>query len=209
MMFHQMPTLRRSLCGLVVLMLVAALSLTGNAAQKQKVISAEKARMIGYVEDFLMNNFRDVTMRKSLEWGDVKTDDKGNRTIRYRCEALIWDKDRMTLAWDFTFDKEGNFVVQNKVETTPVKVEKPDISTAAGVKVLVEKFFSENFRDITARKAIEWGDVVKNADGGVSITYRYEATIWGKDKFINEQKFTFDKDGKYVGHETLKTEPVK
>ncbi|GHT41361.1 hypothetical protein FACS189443_3030 [Planctomycetales bacterium] len=207
MTFHKMPTLRRSLFGAAVLMFVAALSLTGYS--EPKTISPEKAKMIGYVEDFLMNNFRDVTMRKSLEWGDVKTDDKGNSTIRYRCEALIWDKDRMILTVDFTFDKNGKFVSQSKVESTPVKVEKPDITTAAGVKRLVEKFFSENFLDITARKTIKWGDVEKNEDGGVSITYRYEATIWDKDKIINEQKFTFDKDGKFVGHETLNKEPVK
>lgn len=34
--------------------------------------------------------------------------------------------------------------------------------------------------------------------GGYSIRYEYEAAIWDKDKIINNQIFTFDKDGKFV-----------
>jgi hypothetical protein len=197
---------------IVILTFLAVTVLTGYA--EQKPISPEKAKMIGYVEDFLMHNFRDVTMRKSLEWGDVKTDDKGNSTIRYRCEALIWDKDRMILAWDFTFDKDGKFISQSKIVAEPVKIEKPDVSTTEGVKKLVEKFFSENFRDITARQTIKWGELEKSENGNVSIVYCYEAVIRNKDKIIFEQRFTFDKDGKYLNHETIEkklpvNEPVK
>ncbi|MDR0704947.1 MAG: hypothetical protein LBF88_08160 [Planctomycetaceae bacterium] len=204
--------LRQCLFGAILLTFFTVTTHTSNAEQKplseQKIISPEKAKVIGYVEYFLMHNFRDVTMRKSLEWGDVKTGDNGNNTIRYRCEALIWDKDRMILAWDFTFDKDGKFISQSKIEAKPVKIEKPDVSTTEGVKKLVEKFFSENFRDITARKTIKWGELEKSENGNVSIVYRYEAAIWNKDKIIFEQRFTFDKDGKYVGHETIEKLPV-
>jgi hypothetical protein len=158
-----------------------------------------------------MNNGRDITMRKSIEWGDVKTDDKGNSTIRYQFLALIWDKERKILCLDFTFDKDGKYVSMQKVEGFPkdAVTEKPDTATPAGVKRLVEKFFSENFRDITARKTLKWGEPEYKDGGSVSITYRYEATIWDKDKIIQEQKFTFDKDGQYVGHETIEKLPVK
>ncbi|MDR3198359.1 MAG: hypothetical protein LBU34_10880, partial [Planctomycetaceae bacterium] len=200
MLYKQM--LRQNLFEIImILTFLTITALTGYA--EQQPISPEKAKLMGYVEDFLMHNFRDVTMRKSLEWGDVKTDDNGNNTIRYRCEALIWDKDRMILAWDFTFDKDGKFISQSKVEAKPVKIEKPDVSTTEGVKKLVEKFFSENFRDITSRKTIKWGELEKSENGNVSIVYRYEAMIWNKDKIIFEQRFTFDKDGKYLSHETI------
>jgi hypothetical protein len=177
---------------------VSCLLLFTFVAQAQpKPITPEKAVMMGYVEHFLMNNFRDVTMRKSLEWGEVKTDDKGNRTIRYTVEALIWDKDRMILCTDFTFDEDGQFVKTEKVEgfPKPVVVEKPDVTTLEGVKKLVEKFFTQNFMDISARKTIRWGELERHEDGSVSLVYRYEATIRDKDKIIQERRFTFDKNG--------------
>jgi hypothetical protein len=165
---------------------------------KPKPITPEKAMMMGYVEDFFMHNARDITMRKSLEWSDVKTD-KGNSTIRYKFEALIWDKDRVIVCSDFTFDKDGKYVDMKHVEgfPQPVKVEKPDVTTLEGVKKLVEKFFSQNFRDITARKTVSWGELEKLADGSVSLVYRYEATIRNKDKILEERRFTFDKNGEY------------
>jgi hypothetical protein len=164
---------------------------------KLKTIAPEKAIMLGYVEDYFMKNARDVTMRKSLEWGDVKTDDKGNRTIRYKFEALIWDKDRFILCGDFTFDKDGNYVDMKQVEgfPQPVKVEKPDVTTLEGVKKLVEKFFTQNFFDISARKTVSWGELEKHDDGSVSLIYRYEATMRDGDVKLDERRFTFDKEG--------------
>lgn len=152
---HRKPSFRRILAGTLAFLLLVGLTSIGHARQKQ--ISPEKAQMIGYVEDFLMNNFRDVTMRKSLEWSDVRTDDKGNRTIRYRFEALIWDKDRKTLCWDFTFNPDGKYVGYQKVEVA--EAEKPDPTTQEGIQKLVEKFFSQNYRDITARETIDWGEL--------------------------------------------------
>jgi hypothetical protein len=209
--------LRQNLFGIIIILTFLAVSvLTSYAEQQpaeQKPILPEKAKLIGYVEDFLMHNFRDITMRKSLEWGDVKTDNNGNNTIRYRCEALIGDEDRTVLAWDFTFDKDGKFVSQSKVATEPVKIEKPDVSTTEGVKKLVEKFVSENLRDIKSRKTIGWSELERYKSGNVSIVYCYENVFWnkdtwGKDNTIVEQRFTFDKDGKYLNHEIIEQLPV-
>jgi hypothetical protein len=63
---------------------------------------------------------------------------------------------------------------------------------------LVEEFFSQNFRDITARKTIEWGRVAKDEKGNSTIRYKYEATIWNKDKKVIDQIFTFDPKGEFV-----------
>jgi len=42
------------------------------------------------------------------------------------------------------------------------KVEKPvNVSTQEGMKELVEDFFGKNFRDITSRRTIEWGELAK------------------------------------------------
>ena len=174
---------------------LTALLVSITLAFCQGKLTTEKAMMMGYVEDFFSNNARDITMRKSLEWGDVKTDDKGNRTIRYKFEALIWDKDRTIFCSNFTFDKDGNYVSMVHVEGFPKPVEKPDVTTLEGVKKLVEKFFNQNFRDITARKTVQWGELEKHEDGSVSLVYRYEATIWNKDVILDERRFTFDKNG--------------
>ncbi len=183
------------------------LALSGTLAfcqtqDKPKPIVAEKAKMMGYVEDFFMNNYRDITMRKSLEWGDVQTDDKGNGTIRYKFEALIWDKDRKIMCQDFTFDKDGNYVDTKNLDGFPQDVEKPDTSTTEGMKKLVEKFFSQNYRDITKRKTLEWGEPETSLPNPGSvhrrIRYKYEATIWGKDVITQDKTFTFTKDGEFV-----------
>ena len=67
----------------------------------------------------------------------------------------------------------------------------------------VEKYFSENHRDITARKTIEWGDPEPTAGGNLSIRYKYIATIRNKSKKIIEQRFTFTPEGKYVSAATI------
>ncbi len=77
-----------------------------------------------------------------------------------------------------------------------------------GVKDWVEKFFSENYRDVTARKTLAWGQPMEDANGNVSITYKYLATIWDKDKKVIEQRFTFTPQGKYVSAETIETGPA-
>jgi len=170
-------------------------------------VSPEKGMMMGYVENFFNHNARDITMRKSLEWGEVQTDGEGNRTIRYKFEALIWDKDRIIFCSDFTFDKDGNYVSMVHVEGFPQPAEKPDVTTLEGVQKLVEKFFSQNFRDITARKTISWGELEKHADGSVSLVYRYEAAIWDREIILDERRFTFDKDGNVKSWERTKGFP--
>ena len=65
-------------------------------------------------------------------------------------------------------------------------------------QALVEDFFKHNFRDVTSRKTLEWGEPTIDENGNISIRYKYEATIWDKDKVINNQVFTFDKNGKFV-----------
>jgi len=69
----------------------------------------------------------------------------------------------------------------------------------------VEDFFNNNFRNITARKTISWGELEKHDDGSVSIVYRYEATTrtrarngWAgtSTTILDERRFVFDKDWK-------------
>ncbi|MEA1951138.1 MAG: PEGA domain-containing protein, partial [Planctomycetota bacterium] len=70
---------------------------------------------------------------------------------------------------------------------------------------LVEDFFRHNFRDVTSRKTLEWGDVKKHTNGNRSIRYKYLATFHqNKEKVVVNQIFTFDKDGKYVDYENVK-----
>jgi len=70
--------------------------------------------------------------------------------------------------------------------------------TEAETKGLVEDFFRHNYRDVTSRETIEWGDFANHEDGSSSIRYKCRATIWGKDVKILNQVFTFDAKGKFV-----------
>jgi beta-lactamase regulating signal transducer with metallopeptidase domain/Tfp pilus assembly protein PilF len=90
---------------------------------------------------------------------------------------------------------------QKENQVSPVGI------TAEKAKELVEDFFNHNYRDITARQTIEWGEPEKDENGNVSIRYKYEATIWGKDKIIENKIFTFDKNGKYVSAESIEGFP--
>ena len=71
-------------------------------------------------------------------------------------------------------------------------------TTKQAVMALVEDFFRHNFRDVTSRETIEWGKVTKLANGNASIRYKYRAKIWDRDTVINNQVFTFDKQGEFV-----------
>ena len=139
-------------------------------------------------------------MRKSLEWGEVDTDAAGNSSIRYMCEAQIWDKETMVMNQVFTFGKDGAFVRYVNVDGFPQEKKGKvwDVTTQKGMIELVDDFFEHNFRDISKRETIEWGQVTRDGAGNSSIGCRYQATIWGKDKKVMDQVFTFDSTGKFV-----------
>ncbi len=202
------PLNRLSMAGLLFLAVLGIAIAGEHAAQASTPLDKTKAEMMGRVEDFFLNNFRDVTSRKSLEWGDVTADNKGNSSIRYKYQASIWDKQTMIMNQVFTFDAEGKFVAMKDEKGFPQEVvKKPaDTTTKEGMQALVEDFFGKNFRDITARKTIEWGDPSKLDNGNATIRYKYEATIWDKDKIVQNKVFTFDPKGEFVSVEDA--EPV-
>jgi beta-lactamase regulating signal transducer with metallopeptidase domain len=184
---------------------------SGQESADQKVTqptppSDEKLAMMGQVEDFFLHNFRDVSARKSLEWGDVKTGADGSRSIRYMYEANIWGSKVLVMNQIFTFDKQDKFVRYKNVAgfPKPKTDKKPDVSTKEGMKALVEDFFHHNWRDITAHKTIEWGEVTKLPNGNRSIRYKFLATIWYSDTKTMNRIFTFDPQGKFVSVENVK-----
>ncbi|MFA6240549.1 MAG: M56 family metallopeptidase [Candidatus Hydrogenedentales bacterium] len=197
------PLNRLSLAGLLLLAVLGTAIAAEKAAQSAAPIDKAKAEMMGRVEDFFLNNFRDVTSRKSLEWGDVATDAKGNSSIRYKYQASIWDKQTMLMNQVFTFDAAGKYIEFKNEEGFPQEVvKKPaDTATKEGMQALVEDFFGKNYRDITARKTIEWGEPAKLDNGNATIRYKYEATIWDKDKIVQNKVFTFNPKGEFVSVE--------
>lgn len=72
----------------------------------------------------------------------------------------------------------------------------------------VEKFFSENFRDIVGRKKLQWGVPEKSNDGTLSIRYKYQATFKDKQKMIMDQQFVFSPEGKFLSVETIEKSTV-
>ncbi|MGD0387486.1 MAG: M56 family metallopeptidase [Tepidisphaeraceae bacterium] len=160
-----------------------------------------------WVEDFFKHNYRDITSRKTLEWGEPQTTNGGNLSIRYKFDAVIWDKDILTMNQVFTFTSEGKFVSVKDVEGFPLKHGVVPLTTrpaVAGDKIedalhqWVEKFFSRNYRDITARTSIEWGKPQKRPDGNWQIRYKYQATIWDKDRIVCDKFFAFTPTGEFV-----------
>jgi hypothetical protein len=181
---------------------------------EEKIVDpAEVQRVKDLVEKFFSQNFRDYTARKTVSWNDPRKNvDDGSVSIVYRCEATIWDKDIILDERRFVFDKEENVQSWDHTEGFPQPIgkveQKPqDVSTREAVQKLVEKFFTQNFRDITARQTVSWGELEKLADGSVALVYHYEATIWDKDKILDERRFVFDKNGEYKSCEQTKGFP--
>jgi hypothetical protein len=71
------------------------------------------------------------------------------------------------------------------------------------LRALVEDFFAQNYRDITARDTLEWGAPGRDDKGNSTIRYRYRARIWDKDTVTNNEVFTFDPQGKFVSVDGL------
>jgi beta-lactamase regulating signal transducer with metallopeptidase domain len=136
--------------GKIALILLAALVLTSYAGQHSKApISAEKAEMMGRVEDYFLHNFRDMALRKSLEWGPVETNDQGHRSIRYKYEALFSDQVRKTINQVFAFDGKGNYL---------------------GSEILGPVFQERKKQDITPEKSNQFLEnfVTVDKDGGLT-----------------------------------------
>ena len=74
----------------------------------------------------------------------------------------------------------------------------PSADTVEGLQALVGDFFAHNYRDITARESLEWGEVTRAENGNVSIRYRYRARIWDRQTVTNDQIFTFEPQGKFI-----------
>lgn len=131
---------RQIVLGSFILLIIASLSLAGFAdSVKAEKISIEKADLIGRVEDFFLHNFRDITSRKSLEWGQPETDEMGNNSIRYMYVAQILNKEWKIMNQFFTFNKDGRFIDVREVSgyTKDKQVSKAGTSsTEEGKKVL-------------------------------------------------------------------------
>ena len=155
---------------------------------------------MGRIEWAMLHGGRDITARKSIEWGEVQKDEKGNRSIRYKFYATIWDRNVYVMNMVFTFDAKGNILSRENVAGFPQKkLEKPvNVNSQAGLQELVEDFFRSNFHDVTSRETMEWGEFTKAENGNRSIRYKYLAKIWDKETKMMDQVFTFDPKGKFV-----------
>ena len=184
----------------ITILLACVLMFVGTAIAEPAIMPSDKAELIGRVEDVFLHNYRDITWRKSLAWGDVQKAADGTRSITYSYEARIWDRETLAMKQTFTFAGDGKFIRAANETGYPKKKEiaAADVTTQKGMIALVEDFFSKNYRDITARQTIAWGEVRKDEKGNSVIRYKFNATIWGKEKKVMEQDFTFDKDGTFV-----------
>jgi tetratricopeptide (TPR) repeat protein len=94
----------------------------------QATDEASKAKLIKWVEDFFRHNYRDITARRTLEWGEVQKEPSGNLSIRYKYLATIWDKDKLVIEEQYTFTPDGKFVSVkslSKVPAAPAPANRP------------------------------------------------------------------------------------
>ena len=118
--YYRSRSLRQTIVGGLTIVALLILSLTGFAAEKHETdISKEKAILMGRVEHFFQNNFRDVAARKSVDWGELKIDEQGNKSVRYMYQALLWGKERKIMNQEFTFDQNGEFIGYENVPGYP------------------------------------------------------------------------------------------
>ena len=164
--------------------------MTAITASTKPPDAGTKKEMMALVEDFFHHNFHDITSRETIQWGEVTKTAEGNFSIRYKYRAKIWDKETKIIDEIFTFDRLGNYVSVKDVMAAP--------GTKEGMMQRVEDFFKHNFRDVTSRETIEWGEVAKMTEGNFSIRYKYRARIWDKETKIINQVFTFDPKGDFV-----------
>ena len=109
---------RAPMVGKLALILFGVLVLTSYAGQRSRApIDAEKAELMGRVEDFILHNLREAPLRRSLEWGPVITNDQGHRSIRYKCEVATSDQGRKTIDLVFAFDANGKCLRHEILET--------------------------------------------------------------------------------------------
>ena len=92
---------------------------SGGSAADKNAESPTPEHMQAMVEDFFKHNFRDVTQHKTIEWGEVETDTKGHRSIRYKYYASIWDKQLLVMNQVFTFDANDEYIGYINVEGFP------------------------------------------------------------------------------------------
>ncbi len=200
---YQPKCIRHSVAGILLVLLVGGLVTTSIAQEPEKTLTPRQAELMGRVEHFFLHNFRDVTLRKSIEWGDPEIDENGHSGIRYKYLATIWDREKKMMNQVFTFDASGMFVQVEDVKGFPEDAPKKviDTSTDQGMKELVEDFFTKNYRDITSRETVEWGHAGTDMAGNRFIRYKFEGAVWGKDKRVFDQVFTFNPEGNFVGVE--------
>jgi hypothetical protein len=179
-------------------------------------------KMEDFIKSRIFTNSNDVIAVGPSTFGEIKIDKDGNISIVHECQTTMRNKDVLVVKQDYTFDKNGEFLQYKNVEGYPKNAKDENEAFPAPFRVaaraddmknnmmaLVEDFFANNFRDVTSRETIEWGDAEKDKDGNSSIRYKYEATIWEKDVQIMNQIFTFDKKGEFVRVKDVEGFPQK
>jgi hypothetical protein len=171
-------------------------------AVKSTPSDKEQLVLMGLVENFFVNNSRDFSSRKTLEWGEAKKNEDGSRSIHYKFAAQIADGQTMTADYIFTFDKDDVMLGYKDADGPPIVENfKGQIETTIFLKV--------KDADISAWKSLDWGDVERDKEGNLSIRYKYEATIGGAERRIMNQIFTFDKNHEFVGVKNVEGYPKK
>lgn len=155
-----------------------------------------------YTDEYAKEMDRRFRLMNGRGLAEITDTDKPDAESYARLRARWWGQPRTEWsarslgplnAWQFGSDREKKGGAAQPASRPAGKAD-----ANQRLKALVENFFSNNFRDITSRETLEWGDMATDDDGNVSIRYKYRAKIWGQTTITNNQVFTFDSQGEFV-----------
>jgi hypothetical protein len=116
------------LCGLLIAGLrgpgIFAGAMASDAEKSTAANAGSEKEMRALVEDFFHHNYRDVTSRKTIEWGKPEKTKDGNFSIRYKYRYSAWWGEPRIANKIFVFTPDGAFVSVDDAEKHPPAPEK-------------------------------------------------------------------------------------
>ncbi len=193
---------KQSFATVGVVAVLLAVSMTGFAASMNaEPVSAEKAEMMGRVEDYLTRQNGEIQARKTIEWGAVESLEDGSKAIRYRFEALMSDASRKIDERIFTFNEKGECTGVKQASGYPKekKLSKPEVkvdtTTKEGMIALVKAYKKRWKPSRKLPEFIEWGEPETDQDFNRSICCKTVHYLAGKCKTVMEERYVFTPAG--------------
>ena len=161
-----------------------------SAARVQRTAEALKTLAGGLVTNFRASSEAGRESHRSVLSALLDEADRLLRNMKFQLQG-----NNVQFETSVPLDKARLGVLATAIVTA---TQPPDAGTKNGMMALVEDFFHHNYRDITSRETLEWGEIAKTTDGNYSIRYKYRCSYWWGEPKIVHQIFTFSPQGVFV-----------